>query len=153
MGGETEGRREGLASSPPAGRAPVSQHPGKPEAKGGGKRLEKLRWCLSPYNCEGGTWHVQTQLPGPSSPSAVIPHPAPWNRMYYAQQGKLRAAAMPRRACPGFGSSAPHPGSPDRVPTSSAPGWAVPASLHTQALLFPVSQPHCMAQESNADGC
>lgn len=29
-----------------------SQHPGKPEAKGEGKRLEKLQWCLSPYNCE-----------------------------------------------------------------------------------------------------
>lgn len=53
MGGrETEGKREGLAASPPAGRIPISQHPEKPEAKGEGKRLEKLQWCLSPYNCE-----------------------------------------------------------------------------------------------------
>lgn len=129
MGGrETEGRREGLAASPPAGRTPISQHPGKPEAKG--KRLEKLQRCLSPYNCERR--HLaQANLAPPTGCSATPGTPG-WYVLPEARWA-CGAAALPLGALP----HTQEPRFPDPpLPHQTGLHWPL-ETLPTQLLLAP----------------
>lgn len=138
-GRETEGRREGLAASPPAGHAPISQHPEKPEAKGEGKRLEKLRWCLSSNDRERR--HLARASPASQGLWSHTWHP----RMVCTacSQVGLGAAALPLGALPHTQEAQ------TSMSTLATPDWVVLASrgsVHAATAFSTVSKPCCTAQ-------